>query len=173
MKILGFDVSSTVTAYCCIDIQDKNIVSIEHGYFKPSKKGSIFNRLSLFEKEIEKIVNKFNPDQIVIEDIIKFMKSNSQANTIITLALFNRQVGLTCFNLNKEPTLYTVLQIRHCIKLGKDLPKKEDVPQVIEKRLNIKFPFIYSKTNKIKQESYDVSDAFAVTLAYAIKNKLM
>lgn len=173
MKILGFDVSSTVTAYCCMTVEDKKIINIEHGFFKPNKKGTIFERLSSFQKEIEKIVKKFNPDQIAIEDIIQFMKQKSQANTIITLALFNRQVGLTCFNFGYQPYLYNVMQIRHCIKLNKDIPKKEDVPSVLEKRLNITFPFILNKKSKIKPESYDVSDAFAVTLTHIIKEKLI
>lgn len=172
MKILGFDVSSTVTAYCCMTIENKEIIKIEHGFFKPLKKGTIFERLSSFQKEIEKIINKFSPDNIVIEDIVKFMQHRSQANTIIMLALFNRQVGLTCFNMGISPILYNVMQIRHCIKLNKKMPKKEEVPDVLEKRLNIKFPYVL-KNNKIKQESYDVADAFAVTLTHLIKSKII
>lgn len=172
MKILGFDVSSSVTAYCCMTIDNKQIIKIEHGFIKPSKKNSIFERLSLFSKQIQKVIDDFKPDQVVIEDIIKFMKSNSQANTIITLALFNRQVGLTVFNNNINPTLYNVMQIRHCIKLTKDMPKKEEVPSVLEQRLNIKFPYVMRK-GKIAQESYDIADAYAVTLTHLIKTKLI
>lgn len=172
MKILGFDVSSTVTAYCVMEVDNKKITSITHGFFKPKKTGTIFERLNDLILNITKIVQEHNPDYVAIEDIAKFMAGKSTANTIIMLALFNRQVGLTCFNLGKKPELYNVLQIRHCIKLTKACPKKEEVPSILEQRLNIKFPYVM-KNNKIKQESYDIADAYAVALTFIIKNKLI
>jgi len=173
MKILGFDISSSTTAYCLFEVKDKKIIDIQYGFFKPSKKGSIFDRLLNLEDKINNILNTYSPDFIAIEDIAKFMKNKSTANTIITLALFNRTVGLTCLKKNLNPTLYNVLQIRHAIKLNKVPPKKEEIPNLLETRLNIKFPYQYDKKNNIKKESYDISDAYAVALTFLIKNKLL
>lgn len=171
--ILGFDVSSTTTAYTVYTVENKSILKIEYGHFKPQKKGTIFEKLNALEKQVLSILQKHNPTKVVIEDIAKFMPGKSTANTIITLALYNRTVGLTCFKENLEPVLYNVLQIRHAIKTTKNLPKKEDIPKELETRLNIKFPFLYDKKGKIKKESYDISDAYAVGLAYLLKNKLI
>jgi len=173
MKILGFDISSSTTAYCVFTIENKSIIKIDHGFFKPPKKGSIFERLLWVENKINDIIQKYNPDEIAIEDIAKFMKNKSTANTIIMLALFNRIIGLTCHKLNKSPTLYNVLTIRHQIKLSKIPPKKEEIPLLLEKRLNIKFPYLYNKKLEIKKESYDISDAFAVCLTHCLKKKLI
>jgi crossover junction endodeoxyribonuclease RuvC len=171
--ILGFDISSTTTAYCVFQIDNKNIIKIEHGFFKPKKDGSIFERLLKLEENINNILDKYKPDEIAIEDIAQFMQGKSTANTIITLALFNRIVGLTCHKKNLSPTLYNVLRIRHAIKTNKKPPKKEEIPEVLENKLNIKFPYLYDKKGNIKKESYDISDAFAVCLTHAIKSKLI
>lgn len=173
MKILGFDVSSTTTAFCLLEINNKQITNIEYGFFKPPKTGTIFERLSSLENKVMEILNKHNPDCVCIEDIAKFMQGKSTANTIIMLALFNRIVGLTCHKKNLSPTLYNVLSIRHAIKLNKVPPKKEEIPQLLEQRLNIKFPYLYDKKQKIKKESYDLSDAYAVALTHAIKTKII
>lgn len=177
-KILGFDVSSTTTAYCLLTVDNGIIVSIDHGYIKPSKSKNIFERLSLFSKQIEDVIDKLNPTEIAIEDIIQFMGRNSSANTIITLSLFNRTVGLAAYKKGFNPTMYAVSTIRSKIKIN-TTPKKEDIPSLLEKRFNINFPYLYSKQTKqkngkikpakIKQESYDLGDAFAVSFCHAIK----
>lgn len=176
-KILGFDVSSTVTAYCCLELDGGKIINIKHGYIKPQKTGSIFERLEKFSKDISAIISSINPDEVAIEDIIQFMGRNSSANTIITLALFNRTVGLASHKLNLTPTMYAVSSIRSKIKVGSKLPKKEEIPEILESKFNIKFPYVYAKpkagsnlaVGKIKQESYDLGDAFAVAICHAIK----
>lgn len=177
-KILGFDVSSTTTAYCLLTVDSGKILSIDYGYIKPIKSKNIFERLSSFEKEINSIITKLNPTEIAIEDIIQFMGRNSSANTIITLSLFNRTVGLAAYKNNFNPFLYAVSTIRSKIKIN-TTPKKEEIPQLLETRFNITFPYLYSKQAKlkngklkpikIKQESYDLGDAFAVAFCHAIK----
>ncbi len=166
--IAGFDISSTTTGWCILKIEDNNIAYLDSGYFKPLKKGTIFERLDHSRKEVDKILNKYKPDKVAIEDIISFMKGASTAKTIITLSLFNRLVGMTAFNyLGKSPELFNVMTIRHGLKLNKQLPKKEDMPELAAHHLGITFPYYYGKGGKIKSESYDVADAWSVAIYYA------
>jgi len=163
--IIGFDVSSAVVGYCVLKCEDEQIKLIKCDYFKPSKKGSLFFKLNGLKQNIISILDTYKPDHVAIEDIAKFMPRISSAQTIICLAAYNRTVGLACYEyLGKDPELCNVMAIRHKLKSGKILPKKEEMPEVIEKHLNIKLPRFRNKNNKIKPETFDVADGCAVAL---------
>lgn len=174
MKVLAFDVSTTTIGYCCLDVGDE-IKFVDCGFYKPIKKGNIFERLDKTKTDILEIIKRYNPDSIAIEDIIQFMKGHSGAKTIIGLSVINRTVGLTAFNyLKHPPELYSVLQIRHGIRRAagqKKLPAKEELPEIMEKLLNIKFPWLYNNKGNVKAESYDMSDAVCCAYFHALKIK--
>lgn len=171
-KILGFDISSTTLAFALLEVTDQ-IKLVDVGYIKPIKIGSIIDKLSNTRDKVKNIILKYKPDFIAIEDIVKFMNNKSTANTIITLASYNRMVCLLAFDLlNKTPQLINILTIRSNIKKKAELkssPKKEDLPLLLEKILNIKFPFEYNKKGNLKQENYDKSDAIACAYCYICK----
>ena len=132
------------------------------------KKGSIIERIVDTRNKIQKIITDNKPDLIAIEDIIQFMKGASTAKTIIMLTTFNRMIGLAAYDYaGKVPELYSVMSIRHGLKTGKDLPKKEDMPELVAKHLGIKFPYEINKKGKVKVESFDMADGIAVALYYA------
>lgn len=169
-KILGFDCSSTTVGWGLIEFDDQfNIVDVKCGHFKPSKKGTIFEKLELVKLEINKLLFLHQPDHVAIEDIIKFMGKKSSAQAIITLAIFNRTIGMTCYDFMKKvsPEMLAVMTIRSKIKEpGKDIPTKQEVPGRLEKILNYKFPYLLNpKTQKIREESYDRADGLAVATA--------
>lgn len=173
-KILAFDVSSTTLAYAVLKITDtQEIKYITSDYIKPIKNGSIIKRLVDTRDKIKKIIEEVNPDYIGIEEIIKFMAGASSATTVITLASFNRMICLLSYDfLLEEPELLSVMTIRHKIKKCSNyekLPSKEELPIILEKLLNIKFPWVYNKKNVIKVESYDKSDAICCAYVYALK----
>lgn len=169
-KILGFDISSTTIGWCLLELNDQtnDIKFISCNYLKPPKKGDIFQRLVETRKKITEIINKFKPDYIGVEDIIQFMKGASGAKTIIMLALFNRTIGLAAYDyLGKSPQLFNVMQIRHGLKTDKELPKKEEMPELVAKHLGITFPYVYKKNGNIADESCDMADGVAVALYYS------
>lgn len=177
MKVAGFDVSSSTIGICFLDIDDGyNITPSLITYYKPPQKENILDSLYETKQFITTIIKEQAPTHIAIEQIIQYMEGASSANTIIKLTSFNRLIGMIAYEyLGYAPELYSVLAIRHGIKLTKKLPAKEDLPKIIEKRLKIKFPYIYKqykrKTNKktIAPETYDQSDAVAVALYYTLK----
>lgn len=169
-KILGIDCSSTTIGWCMLEITNNKINYLNSGYFKPIKKGNIFERLDHTRKKIKEILNTHNPDYVAIEDIIEFMAGKSSSKTITTLAVYNRNVGMTIYDhMNQAPELFNVMQIRHGLKINKIFPKKEDIPQLVSTHLGITFPYEHNRNGKIKVENYDRADAIAVALYYAFK----
>lgn len=168
-RVLGFDVSSTTIGYCILDIDDSHIYFVKADYLKPIKKGTIIERIVDTRDKINKIINQANPDYIGVEDIIQFMQGKSTAKTIIMLTTFNRMIGLCAYDfLQKSPELFSVMSIRHGLKTGSDLPKKEDMPELVAKHLGITFPYEVNRKGKHKVENFDKADGIAVALYYAM-----
>lgn len=168
--ILGFDVSSTTIGWCSLswDESTNDISLIQMGFIKPPKKGSIIERIVETRNKVQKVIVDAKPDHIAIEDIVQFMQGKSTAKTIIMLTTFNRMIGLTSYDyLGEEPVWYSVMTIRHGLKTGKELPKKEDMPDLVSQHLRITFPYEYGKKGQVKDESFDKADGVAVALYHA------
>lgn len=167
-KLLSFDVSSSTIGWCILELDDSNIKYISANYFKPIKTGTILERLVNTRNKITNIINDAKPDYIGIEDLIKFMPK-STATTVVVLTTFNRMVCLAAYDYLKDyPSLFNVMTIRHGLKLNKEFPKKEDMPELVAKHLGITFPYEYNKKGAVKEESRDMADAIAVALYHAL-----
>jgi Holliday junction resolvasome RuvABC endonuclease subunit len=169
-RIAGFDVSSTCIGWCLLewDNQSDTIRYITMGNHKPIKTGNIVERLYDTKLVIQKILEEHKPDLIGVENIIEFMKHKSSAKTVITLAVFNRMVCLASHEyIGRSPELFNVMQIRHGLKLDKELPKKEDMPALVSHHLGITFPYVYKRNGTVADESGDMADGVAVALYYA------
>jgi hypothetical protein len=59
------------------------------------------------------------------------------------------------------------MSIRHGLKLNKIFPKKEEMPELVEHHLGIKFPYEKNKKGNFKVENFDRADAIAVALYYS------
>jgi len=185
IRVLGLDCSTKTTAYCLLGIDDGyNITMLALDHYKPTHEGDLLDRLAKTRDDMQAIIRDLNPTHIAIEDIIAYMPGKSSAASIIALAQINRCIGLVARDyLGASPKLLNVMTIRHALKLDKELPPKEKMPQLIEHHLGIDFPFLWKKVKKgkgkkpkpaIKEESYDRGDAAAVALYYAFEltNKL-
>lgn len=173
--VIGFDISSKTIGWCAlkIDTLHKSIIHLESGFIKPPKTEFILSDLVDTRSKILDIINKYKPNYIGVEDLIKFMPK-STATTVVVLTSFNRMVCMTAYDYLKDfPALFNVMTIRHGLKLSKKLPKKEEMPELVSKHLGITFPYVYiskgKNKGKIKEESYDIADGTAVALFYAIK----
>lgn len=175
--ILGIDCSSKTIGYCILKLDtDTNDIKYHHmDYISPIKHDDLIHRLADTRDKVKEVIDKYNPDYIGVENIISFMAGKSTAQTIIMLTTFNRMVCLLAHDhLKHSPELFNVMTIRHGIKKDKELPAKEDIPELVASHLNIKFPYIYTKAtktrkSKIKEESMDMADGVAVALYYALK----
>lgn len=174
-RVLGFDVSSTTLAYAALDHKGLGMVLFDCGYIKPIKTGTIIERLVDTRDKVEAVIEQYQPDEIAIEDIVQFMPKQSSAITVITLAVFNRMVGLCAYDyLGKAPNMLNVMTIRHCIRKQaglKKIPAKEDIPDLLEKVARLITPQVIGKKGKVKDETFDMSDAIAVAYSYIVRNK--
>lgn len=171
-KVMGLDISSTTIGICLLSYDDKKITLDHVSYYKPPKKGNILERLATIRKYINDKVDELKPDVVSIEDIVLFMKGKSSAVTITTLAIVNRMIGLAVFDkLNKLPYIYNVMRIRHAIKIGKVLPSKEDVPELVANILNTKFPYVKNRKGENSKENEDMADSIAVALCHIYKER--
>jgi Holliday junction resolvasome RuvABC endonuclease subunit len=171
-KIMGFDISSSTVGVSILTVKSDGCVEMTHAeYFKPPKKGHIFDRLSKLKTYVKNMLDKWNPDEIAIEDILMGMSGHmTTINTIAILAIFNRTVGLTIYeHCGKVPRHYGPMEIRRALAIDDIIPAKEDVPSFLEKWLKISFPWIKSKrTNKPIIENYDVADGIACALCHIL-----
>lgn len=173
-RVLGLDISSTTIGLCALDAYDgyTNLFHVE--YFKPPKKGHIFERLTKVKEYIEKKLKQLKPDEVVMEDFLLAMPKKTSANTIALLAVFNRVVGLTVYDtVGNPPVAYLPLSIRRALCIDNQMPSKEEVPVFLEKLMNIKFPWITKINRRTKKqemmvENYDMSDSIAAAYSHIL-----
>ena len=167
---MGIDCSSTTIGVSVLAIDSNNVIKfIDVDYIKPIKDNDISIRLEDTRDKLLKLMEKYSPTHIGIEEIVPYMPGASSANTIITLAVFNRMACLLARDfLGSSPRLFNVMSIRHGLKLNKLLPKKEDIPDLVSQHLKINFPWRYNKKNNVMEESYDMADSVAVSLFYSL-----
>lgn len=176
-KILALDISSSTIGWAFMELIEDDLMKatvIEYGHIKP-KKGtekaplSLARRAGLAQIEIRKLLTKFKPDAVAIEDYAsRFPKGKSTSRTIIVLATFNESMTIECINtLNIDPEKFPVMTIRSLLSknFNKKLTSKEDVFEFIKTSIP-NFTVLMNKNNEIKEECGDESDAIAVGLAY-------
>ena len=170
---MGLDASTSVIGVCILDYKDGYKPILVHSeFYKPDKSNGLLEMLVKARNYIIKLFGKYNVQEFVIEDYIKFMKGSSSSSTIIPLSILNITLRLAILDLGITPRALNVLKIRHTIKLTKILPKKEEIPELVAQHLGIPYPWLYkinkrTKQQQIMESSYDVADAIAVSLAWA------
>jgi Holliday junction resolvasome RuvABC endonuclease subunit len=172
-RVMGLDASTTTIGISIIDYEDDFKPSLVHcEYYKPDKTNGMLEMLHLARTYIISLFGKYNVQEFVIEDYVRFMKGKSSAGTVIPLAILNMTLRLAILDIGITPETLNVLKIRHAIKLTKVLPKKEEIPELVSQHLNIPYPWLYKmntrkKLQVVMEESYDVADSMAVALAWA------
>ena len=172
IKVLGLDCSSSTIGWGLVN---ENPELLAHGHIKPlNSKYNIFIRLQNVYEKMQDLCWELNPTHIVIEDILLHMKGKSSANTITTLAIFNRTAGLSLYtHTGIIPELLPVGTIRKIIRdnypnVNRSF-KKEEIPDIIREYLSSKFSNIINKNNNISNETYDEADGIIAAWAYSLK----
>lgn len=118
-KILGLDVSSSSTGYCIIN--NGRLLKSSLGTINPNNKGSYGERLQYFAEHLAHLLQKHQPDSVIVEDIFK----GPNIKTFKTLAMFRGVCFLTVFNeTGKNPVSVMPTEARKLV--GTDGITKED-----------------------------------------------
>jgi len=164
---MGIDASTTTIGLSILAFNDDNIELKHKEYFKPPKKGNIFERLYIVREYILKKLDELDPDEVALEDIILYMRGKSTAHTTTILSALNRVVGITIYEwLGRPPYLYPVEFIRKTIKQRDNIPQKEEIPELVASILNIEYPYFLNRIGNVAVENYDIADSIAVALCY-------
>lgn len=176
--IMGLDASSTTIGLSVIEEKDDGYLVFKHvEHYKPIKENThILDTLKWVKEYIVSKLKEFSPDEVIIEEYIKFMKGQSSSDSTISLAVLNRTVCMAVYEYtDKKPYIVNVNTIRAAIKpKNYHLPRvpKEEILPVVCKILQIQWNWLTSKKGKILDENYDRSDsiACAIALSYGLKS---
>jgi len=155
MKILAFDVSTKSTGWVVTKRSCGKIVT--------DKKLSFGEKLVFFRRELEKLLRKYKPDIVVIEDAY-YQPRKGSIHTLKTLAKFAGVAIELCTAYDTQVEIITATAARkHCCGEHEDAFKKPDVFQFFVKKYNLDWTY---------EEHNDITDAMALSWGYREKARL-
>ncbi len=158
MIILGFDPGLATLGYGVISVDNKGKAEmVDYGIVSTPKDANLPTRLTMLEKGVLQIIDKFKPDEIAIEEL--FFAKN--VKTGIAVAHARGVVLLTAVKNCSRIFEYTPLQIKQALT-GYGRAEKVQIQQMVKTMLKLK---------GIPRPD-DAADALAVALTHAQTNKL-
>ena len=153
MIILGLDPGLATMGYGVIEKQkNDNNVAVDYGVVLTPKNESLPVRLAMLEEGVNKILNKYKPDEIAVEE--RFFVKN--ITTGIPVAHARGVMLLTCIKYCGKLYEYTPNQIKMSLT-GYGRADKIQMQQVVTSLLHLK---------KVPRPD-DAADALAVALCHA------
>ena len=153
MIIFGIDPGTEICGWCRLALDgNPDPVGFESGIFKP-KGGTREGRLRSLYWHLEKLVEKYQPDEIAIEDGIVWRSNDA------TLALAEARGVCVVATLGRPFFRYNPSTIKKCMT-GNGRASKELVARMVEQRFGMTFT-----------PSFDQADAIATAVAHAERRK--
>ncbi len=154
MIIFGIDPGTATTGYSVIKMENEKPILIEASAFLTPSDAELQDRLLMLHGMLNKKIDEFNPERIVIEKI--FFNTNAKTAIAVgqargVLLLIAAQRGLKVYE-------YTALQAK-LIVTGYGRSKKKDIQEAVKKYFNLE--------KIIKPD--DASDAVAISLCHIHK----
>jgi len=151
MVIIGIDPGTTTIGFGVIKKNPKKLECLKYGVIKINPVLTVPERLKKLNQELNKLIRKYKPKAMAIEDIFFFKNSKtairvSEAKGVILLTAAKKKL------LIKE---YTPLQIKMSI-CGYGRAAKKQIQRMLKKILNLK---------EIPKPD-DAADALAIALSY-------
>jgi len=143
-KILGIDISSNSTGFALIQ-GDK---LLEYGKINPTGSMSAFAKMYLFSVELDKLMLKYSPDYIGVEDVIQV----SSVSVTKILSRFNGIALVSAYKFNnKDPRLFIPSEWKKSIGLTGIVRKCETQLFVCQKYNLLSLEKIKQYSNKIRE----------------------
>ena len=151
MRILGIDPGSRKTGYGLIEHSNNKSRHLDSGFIRLNEKETLIERLLMLSTELEKIIDRLNPNCGAIEKI--FYAKNAQSALSLAHA---RGVILLKFSEKQLPIHeYQALKVKQTV-VGAGRADKGQIKHMVK---------ILLKINDSLQE--DQADALAVALTHA------
>ncbi len=151
MRVLGIDPSLRSTGFGVVEDAGNSYVPVVYGIIKPSPKLPFPDRLNEIRTELEKIIDRFAPEEASIENAffaqnVRTALSLGQVRGAVLVALASKAVGLS---------EYSALEIKKAVT-GYGQADKEQVRTMVKTLLNL-------EDNAL---SLDASDALAAAICH-------
>jgi|TARA_B100001079_G_scaffold271575_1_gene289628 crossover junction endodeoxyribonuclease RuvC len=155
MVIIGFDPGLSHTGYAVLNKEGNNINLVQCGLISPKRNKSLSERLFTIFSETNKLLEDFNPNLVVIENV--FYGKNVQS--AIKLGQAKASIMLSSEKYNIDMVDYTPREIKQSI-VGNGAASKEQVEFMVKKIF---------KLDDTMLKRNDISDAIAVAWCGANK----
>ncbi len=156
MTVLGIDPGFGTIGYGVIKEQGIKKTAIDYGVIKTPKEMTFPERLSLIERAIDALIEKFKPDEIALEELF----FNTNITTGINVAHARGVIVVTCYKKCQKLYEYTPLQIKQALT-GYGRAEKRQIQIMTANLLGL---------NKIPRPD-DAADALAVALTHLSTNR--
>lgn len=158
MRILGIDPGIGRCGWGVIDFEGQKLKVVNFGCIETKPNGDIGKRLQILSGELQKIIKKYNPKELSIEEL--FFNTNAKTAFVVGQA---RGVILLTAAEQKMPTfVYTPLQVKMALT-GYGRAEKDQIGKMVQVLLKL----------KTIPKPDDTADALAVAIAHAFSNKLL
>ncbi len=158
MRILGIDPGLETTGYGIIDAGKRDYRLVDAGAVRTKRRESMENRLKVIYEGLNKILDDFNPDVVVIEDLYSHY---GHPKTAIIMGHARGIVYLSAGLKEIPVTSYSATRVKSSI-VGYGRASKEQVKMMVKGVLNL----------SVVPGPDDVSDALAVALCHANVSRL-
>ena len=152
MIILGIDPGFATVGWGVIKSEKGNSTVVDYGVITTPKTERLPTRLAMLEVGIKQLIEKFNPDEIALEELF----FNTNITTGINVAQARGVILLTCIKECGRLYEYTPLQIKQALT-GYDRAEKMQIQAMVKTFLRL---------DKVPRPD-DAADALAVALTHA------
>lgn len=133
MRVIGIDPGTAIVGYGIIDFENSKYSVVDYGVILTSKDLEAEERLEIIYIELTKILEKYKPEYMAIEDLFYF-KNNK---TVISVAQARGVILLTGKQNNIPLATYTPLQVKIGVT-GYGKADKKQIQLMVQKILNLK-----------------------------------
>lgn len=157
LRVLGIDPGTATVGWAVLDEIKGEVKSVAYGHISTSPQNSTADRLLEISRDLEQIVEKYQPQESAVEDLfffknVKTVMKVSQARGSILLTLEKKCVSV--FE-------YTPLQVKQALT-GYGRAEKKQIQIMVQKILKLK---------SIPKPD-DVADAIAIALCHINSRKM-
>ena len=156
MRVLGIDPGIARCGWGIITINSSQLTVNNFGCVETKVGEAVEKRLLVIYKEIKKIISKYKPDALAVEELF----FNTNAKTAFVVGEARGVVLLTAGEKNIPVGIYTPLQVKMAIT-GYGRAEKTQIGQMVKTLLKLK---------EIPKPD-DVTDALAVALTHAFTKR--
>lgn len=157
MRVLGVDPGTLTSGYGIVAEEDDKLFHVVSGGISPSAKHPFPKRLKKIYEELEKIIEKYRPQVVVVEDLFvsKNMKSALKLGHARGVAI------LAAMNANLPVFEYAPLEVKQAV-VGNGKAEKKQVQMMVKILLNL------SKA----PHPADAADALAAAICHIHSSRL-